>query len=477
MSRVGSWAIVVAVGVLGAQATSVRAGGVQEPDGTPEAAVASAGLPSRITWIGDERLRSPGVITGIAFSPDGKFVAAAAFAGVPRVAFFDVRTGRQLKVFVPPDRPGGYVTGVAFSPDGTKLIWGEDVGNVALWDLTRERLLYREKLHEQGVTDVRFSPDGTVTASASDDGTINLRKVGNPAEVVRDFVTGEVRPADPGLADRPPARFPAGPFHLAFTPDGTRLCVGSERSAAISVWRIKDGQQLQQIDKAHGNREGSTAALLHYVTVTADGRHILSAGASTVPISRTKLKHGGAAVHMSEFRYWDIETGALVRNLHDEDDHGFGLAALSPDGKHLAVGDFGILRVIATSNRHLEWSFSLPGCWGYPPAFSADNSLAAMSTGYAIALFDVQTGRRLHHDNRSPQDFLRSAAWSPSGDKIVIGNGDGIVRLWEASTGKLIWQKPLAPSWPPAVARTDIRRSWHFLATAGSLSRQAPGTT
>ena len=229
MSRPGSWAIVVAVGALGAQATSLLAGGIQELGGTPEAAGASAGLPSRaLLRIGDERLRSPGVITGIAFAPDGKFVAAAAFAGVPRVAFFDVRTGRQVKVFVPPDRPGGYVTSVAISPDSTKLIWGEDVGNVVLWDLTRERLLHREKLHEQRVTEVRFSPDGTVTATASDDGTINLRRVGNPAEVVRDFVTGEVRPADPGLADRPPARFPAGPFHLDFTPDGTRLVVGSE---------------------------------------------------------------------------------------------------------------------------------------------------------------------------------------------------------------------------------------------------------
>ena len=178
-----------------------------------------------------------------------------------------------------------------------------------------------------------------------------------------------------------------------------------------------------------------------------------------MPISRTKLKHGGTSVHMSEFRCWDIETGALVKNLHDEDDHGFGFAALSPDGKHLAAGDFGMLRIIATSSGDLEWSSSLPGCWGYPPAFSADNSLVAMSTGYAIALFDVQTGRRLHHDDRSPQDFLRSAAWSPSGDQIVTGNGDGIVSVWEAATGKLIWQMLLAARRRPGrlERKSDLR--------------------
>ena len=38
-----------------------------------------------------------------------------------------------------------------------------------------------------------------------------------------------------------------------------------------------------------------------------------------------------------------------------------------------------------------------------------------------------------------------SAAWSPPGDRIVTGQSDGFVRVWEASTGKLIWHKLLAP--------------------------------
>ena len=63
----------------------------------------------------------------------------------------------------------------------------------------------------------------------------------------------------------------------------------------------------------------------------------------------------------------------------------------------------------------------------------------------AIGLFEVSTGRRLHHDESTPVGYSLSAAWSPSGDRIVTGHNDGFVRVWDAATGKLIWHKLLAP--------------------------------
>ena len=61
-----------------------------------------------------------------------------------------------------------------------------------------------------------------------------------------------------------------------------------------------------------------------------------------------------------------------------------------------------------------------------------------------LALFDVRTGRRLHHDERMPEGSLASAAWSPAGDRIVTGHADGQVRVWEARNSELIWHKLLA---------------------------------
>jgi WD40 repeat protein len=62
-----------------------------------------------------------------------------------------------------------------------------------------------------------------------------------------------------------------------------------------------------------------------------------------------------------------------------------------------------------------------------------------------VALFEVSTGRRLLHDPGSPLGAIVSAAWSPSGDRLVIGHEDGYVRVRDAATGDLIWYKLLAP--------------------------------
>jgi WD40 repeat protein len=61
----------------------------------------------------------------------------------------------------------------------------------------------------------------------------------------------------------------------------------------------------------------------------------------------------------------------------------------------------------------------------------------------AVGLFEVETGRRLHHDAATPVGRVVSAAWSPSGDRVVTGHADGFVRVWEAATGKLTWHRLL----------------------------------
>jgi len=62
-------------------------------------------------------------------------------------------------------------------------------GNVALWHLQGDRLLFREKLHgEFAVNAVAFAPDGSLMASAGGD-CVQLRRVAKPAEVVQGFAT------------------------------------------------------------------------------------------------------------------------------------------------------------------------------------------------------------------------------------------------------------------------------------------------
>ena len=306
------WAVVLALAALQATSICVHAGDAQTQPETPKSAVTVSLLPDRtLLRIGVEDLRTPNWINDIAFSPDGETVAAAvADTTVPRVVFFHVRTGRQLDVLTPPARPVGAVQSLAYSPDGSKLVWGESSGHVALWDLPTHRLVFREKFHESSVYEVQFSPNGSMLASAGDVDVVRIGRAGNPGALVRQFVGGEPSPDRVRFPDLP-GTFPAGPFRLAFTPNGDRLVVGSGSRASISVWRIEDGRLLRQINNAHGIRQGCDRAGLQYVSVTADGRRILSAGGSRVPIALTIAGSGPQHERYSEVRIWDMETARV----------------------------------------------------------------------------------------------------------------------------------------------------------------------
>ena len=110
-------------------------------------------------------------VRSVAFSPDGKIIAAGHNHGV---AFWDAATSRRIA-----DEPlavdGGRVTSVALSRDG-KLIAagfrrnrdGEDAdGGVVLWDTKTHRRLTDEPLvaNEGSITSVAFSVDSKIIAA------------------------------------------------------------------------------------------------------------------------------------------------------------------------------------------------------------------------------------------------------------------------------------------------------------------------
>jgi WD40 repeat protein len=398
--------------------------------------------------LGSDNLSTRGFVSSIAFSPDSQLIAAcAANAPTPTVWLFEIQSGAMAKRIAPTDKPAGWIQSLAFSPDQSKLAWGEIGGYVALWELALDRLAWREKVHQNRVNDVKFSPDGKLLASCADDGVASLRQVGDLKRGARNFDTGK-GPKIGGYSGD--GMGSSGGISLAFTPDSARLVDGSAAAAEISIWRIQDGKLLRRISKAHGKSGGSANPNLQSVAVTPDGRRIISSGQHTVPITDTKLKYGPKNVNMTEIRIWDIESGNRVKDLNGDEDHGFGYASLSHDGKHIAVGDFSVLRILDAETGRPENTIPLPGSWGKRPEFSPDGNLVAMPIGNSIGLFEVTTGRQLHQSEQTPVGDLVSAAWSPSGDQLVTGHGDGGVRVWDAATGTLLWYKLLAPVISPS---------------------------
>jgi WD40 repeat protein len=424
-------------------APPVRGEANEEPGSRPETQGAGTSLPPHaLLQIGTRDLRTPSNIRSCAISPDGRLVAAGDLhAPDTRITIFDVRSGRQVKQLVTARDRSGWFDTAAFSPDGSKLLGGEMSGEVALWDLPADRLLYRQKLHGGNVLEVKFSPNGRSFATSGLDGAIHLRSVEKPDEVVRVFTWAK------------------GGSHLAFTPDGTRLVASGQFTTMIRVWRLSDGQLVREIGPTDGNHLKSMA-------VTPDSRNIPTAGhrqeEKEDPEEREEGKRAERprevrvrgigpgepkrlTVKRTEIRLWDIDSGEKVRDLDGAEEIGIGDVALSPDGRRMVIVDFQTIRMLDASTLEPQWAIDLPGWWGRPVEFSYDAKFAVLPEQNAVVIFEVATGRRLHHDASTPVGRIGAAAWSPSGDRIVTGHSDGLVRVWDAVTGGLIWHQLMAP--------------------------------
>lgn len=116
------------------------------------------------------RLDGPrGAIGYIAFSHDGRFLAAASDARTTFV--WSISDGRLAASL---DSAGGDPLCVAFSPDGARLATGGRDQVIHLWDTKSFEEVAQLHGHNAYVKTLAFSPDGTMLLSGSGDGTIRI---------------------------------------------------------------------------------------------------------------------------------------------------------------------------------------------------------------------------------------------------------------------------------------------------------------
>jgi WD40 repeat protein len=176
-----------------------------------------------------------GRVMSVAFSPDGKTVAAGVRDGAIRL--WDVASGEERLCL----REQGPVGSVAFSPDGKTLVSTQ--GNVVhLWDLASRKVRARLRGHAGRVNAVAFAPDGT------------LATVGNVPGRGHHDQTGEARLWEAGTG-RPrgaPLTFPHYGSSVAFGRRGTILAVGGTRGSQtnfgagpgqITLWELAARQR------------------------------------------------------------------------------------------------------------------------------------------------------------------------------------------------------------------------------------------
>jgi WD40 repeat protein/DNA-binding SARP family transcriptional activator len=236
-------------------------------------------------------IRSAGVPSAVAFSPDGRLLAVDNYAD-GTVWLFDVATHAQVGRLRPAYQPialsnvPGDVNGMAFSlRDGKLLATAENDGWTTLWDLAKRAPVGPPVQPEPGVPvdSVAFSPDGSTLAWGMDRGTVILTRVSDGTvlhtlpiidgsavaalafshdggTLATGTWDGHERLWDPntGTPRGEPWLTPAGPVQTtSFSPDGQMLATSGAGSAEL--WDASSGKQIGTLVTGRSDK-GSAAA-------------------------------------------------------------------------------------------------------------------------------------------------------------------------------------------------------------------------
>lgn len=210
-------------------------------------------------------------VDSLAFSADSAQLVAT-YMGI--AVIYEVTTGQVIRTLPLPPRMTARP--LASNPDGRTIAGGDIRGNIRIWDGRTGSLVRTIAAHFGSVESLAYAPDGRSLASSAS-GTIQRRLDEATGEVVRkknedpiriwDPHTGELRAELAGHTARVQAvRYGHGGNHL----------FSASQDRTIKIWDVATSRLLETL-KGHGD-------LIYSLALSPDGRHLASTGGSVVTI-------------------------------------------------------------------------------------------------------------------------------------------------------------------------------------------------
>ncbi|MBS0210231.1 MAG: protein kinase [Planctomycetes bacterium] len=316
-------------------------------------------------------------VHGVAFSPDGKSLAAGGNDKRGYIKLWAADTGKLIRTF---EGHTDSVLSLVFSRRGERLLSTSYDGTARLWDTASGQLICTLGGHSWWVWSAAFSHNEAEIITASQDGTAIVWSIADEIGIQ----------AGSTSARRPPrtVRNHAGAVYaVAVSSDGVRVATGGYDKRAL-LWKAGDVQPFRlsavlsakQAALSITELKAHTAAV-HALSFSPDGRRLATGGLDNA------------------INIWDVAAGKLLKSLRGHAGQ-VRSCCFSPDGKYVLSG----------------------GHDGQVKLWDVDKYEEVRVIGQRVL--------------RGHADAVLCASFSPDGQQVVTASRDRTAKIWNARTGE-----------------------------------------
>ena len=203
---------------------------------------------------------------------------------------------------------------------------------------------------------------------------------------------------------------------VVYSPDGKTLISGSS-DCIIYMWNVKSGKILREL-------RGHTAPVTS-LSISSDGKYLASSAG--FPKSKDDT-----------IRIWDIQTGDLIRTIHNNSWSVYHVAFNHKTEQFVSATEGRLVCIWDTIHAMFPRALQAHTWPVYSAVFSPDgNIIVSAAADNTIRIWDSSTGEVL----RTLLDHLgvvNSVAFCPDGKYFVSASDDKTVRIWNTLTGELL---------------------------------------
>lgn len=280
------------------------------------------------------------------------------------------------------------------SPDGKWIVGVIDHNSVVRWDVSNGEFVRLHASHQQIVTCLTWSSDSTLYVSAA-----------GPEVKVWNLDDEEPQIILPRQNK---------PIHaILFGPTDRTKLVTTGGDTTVDIWDIETGEQVKAF-RGHN-------ALVNALAFSNDGKRLLSGAADERII------------------VWDLETENVVISVMDNGGTVWSVADSNDGRRFVSCSDEGTSQIwSAESKEALAILGDCNGPVGTVRFSPDDGRILAVCKNPAAVVYDSYTGDKIF------EITSENATFSPDGKWLAAQWKDSLIRLWDATDGKVVktWELP-----------------------------------